>query len=166
MSRTISLNARTQFNAQFATSIPIVLVEITYQGQLARFSTDPTVRLSTEPLAYGTVHRGFNYEFVLMSAVLPDDKDNAPIGTSLSFENVAHDQASIIRAMTEPANVDMFVVLHTAPDSIEAQWIGLSGVRGTYNADAITLDISRDHYQSEPWPSERMTKSRFPGQFK
>lgn len=166
MSRTVSLNARAAFNAEETDAVPIVLVRIRYNDQVVRLSTDPTVRLSTDPLMYGTPHQGFNYDFVLMSAIIPDDKDDSPIGTSLVFENVTRDMASLIRAMTAPADVDVVVVLHTTPDVIEAQYLGLSGMRGSYNADAITFDISRKRYVSEPWPSERMTKARFPGLYK
>src|SRR5262249_10457401 len=113
-----------------------------------------------------TRHRGDTYEFVLMSVLLPDDKQDALPSVSLEFENVAADMASLLRAVATPATVDLTLVLSTDPDAIEEQYTGLLAVRGSYNAERVTLEIARQDITPRPWPAHRMTQSRFPGQFR
>jgi hypothetical protein len=66
MSRLVSLNVRVAANAEHASEVPVALVTITHPGLDApvRLSSDPTSRLSADPLRYGTYHRGDVYEFV------------------------------------------------------------------------------------------------------
>lgn len=168
MAREISLNARTAFNAQETDAIPVILVTITHESLVdpVRLSTDPTVRLSTEPLRYGTISDGEEFEFVLMSALVPSDHQGQSPKTSLSLANVDLDMASVIRSITSPATVDLTLVLHSAPNDVEEQWTGLQAVTGTYDANRVTLDISREPITSKPYPAFRQTRSRFPGLFR
>jgi hypothetical protein len=117
-------------------------------------------------LRYGTVHRGDEYEFVLLSALLPDDQESALPTVSLAFDNVAADIVEIVRSVTTPAAVDLALVLASDPDVIEEQHTGLRVLRASYDADRVTLDIARQELVPRPWPAHRMTESRFPGQFR
>jgi hypothetical protein len=106
------------------------------------------------------------YEFVLMSALLPDDQQDALPSVTLAFDNVAADKASLVRAVTTSAAVDIAVVLASDPDAIEEAYTGLSVARATYDAERITLEIARQDITPRPWPAHRMTQARFPGQFR
>lgn len=168
MPRTLSLNARAAFNAQQTDEVLVVLVEITHEDleETIRLSSDPTTRLSTDPLRYGTIHQGNEYEFVLMRAIWPDDREGSPPGASLAFENVAADMASIVRSITSPARVDLLAVLASSPDHIEEAYRDLRTSRATYDAGQIVIDITRELVVNEPWPAHRMTQNRFPGLFR
>jgi uncharacterized protein DUF1833 len=168
MPRELSLTARTAFNAERTDEVSVVLVTITHADleEPIRLSSDPTVRLSDDPLRYGTRHQGAEYEFVLVSAVLPDDREGQPIGVTLAFENVARDMASIARAVVTPAQADIVLVLASSPDEIEEAYTGLRAVRGTYDAARVTFEFSRQLATKKPWPAHRMTQNRFPGLFR
>jgi len=167
MGRLASLNARAAANAEQTDQVPILLVTVRHASlpEPAYLSSDPTVRLSADPLAYGTRHQGKAYGFVLMGAVLPDDQKDSPPKTTLAFENVDRDMAKALRSITPGtyASVDLTVVLAGTPDVIEARFTNLRGIRGTYDAAQVSLDVSREPFTSEPMPAGRMTANRFPG---
>jgi hypothetical protein len=168
MPRTLSLTMRSAANAAQSLVTPVVFVTITHADLDApvRLSSDPTERLSSDPLRYGTRHLGDIYDFVLMSALLPDDKEGALPVVTLAFENVAANMASVARAVLTPATVDLKVVLASSPDSIEEQYLGLQAAHVVYDKGRITLDITRETiFTRRPWPAGRMTQARFPGLF-
>jgi len=168
--RSVSLNARLAADAQGSAEIEVVLFRITHPdlGAPIRLSTDPTERLSIDPLRYGTrsswlTEDGSPYLFVLVSALVPDDKADAPATARLSFANVDNSIAALLRGFTTPAVVDMAVVLAASPDLVEFEQRGLDLVSAEGADDLVTLSLSRDRLTAEPWPSGKMTRSRFPG---
>jgi hypothetical protein len=169
MARIVSLDARRAFNAQETADVPIILVTITQpeiiDGPL-RLSSDPTVRLSIDPLEYGTRSRGEVYKFVLMAAVLPDDKEDALTSVQLMLENVEADMTKVVRASITPATMTFEMVMASAPDSVEMRWAGLVAMRTTYDAGQIMIEVSRESILGEPWPAHRMTQNRFPGLYR
>ncbi|KQO76419.1 DUF1833 family protein [Methylobacterium sp. Leaf88] len=169
MPNVVSLHARLAANEDQTDQVPVVLVTIRHPSLSAPayLSSDPTVRISADPLVYGTRHQGIVYPFVLMGAVLPDDEKDSPPKTTLTLENVDSDMAKAIRSITPGtyATVDMTVVLAGTPDIIEARYTNLRSVRGSYDAAQVSLDISAEPLTAEPWPAGRMTVSRFPGLF-
>jgi hypothetical protein len=161
----VSLNARLGANAQATDQIPVMLVTITGAGlpDPVYLSSDPTERISSSPLVYGTRHGGNVFQFVLMSAVLPDDKEDSPPKTTLIFENVSGDMAGAIRASITPATIRIDVVMAGTPDVLEASFTNLRGVQGTYDQNQVSYDVSREPFTTEPMPAGRMTQNRFPG---
>lgn len=168
MPRLVSLNARAAANAAYSDQLPVMLVEIRHPTlpEPVRLSTDPTVRVSTDPLVYGTFRGGNLYSFVLVSAVWPDDQQASPAKTTLVFENVDKDMVAPLRAIIDPVTVDLTVVLAGTPETAEAQFLKMRGIRGSWDASQVSLDISREPLTSEPMPAGRMTKARFPGLFR
>jgi len=165
MARLVSLHARAAIQGQETDQVPVMLATITHPSLSvpAYLSSDPTERISADPLVYGTRHAGIVFPFVLMGAVLPDDQDKSPPKTTLVFENVDADMGRVLRSIPSPASVDLAVVLAATPDVIELQFTGLRATRGSYDANQVSLDISREPFTSEPMPAGRMTKARFPG---
>lgn len=152
--------------AERTPELELLLVEITH-ADLAEpiyLSSDPTERLSTEPLVYGTTSNGIEYQFVLMGAVLPDDHKGTPPRTSLSFENIDSSYVELIRSFTTPAAVDLKVVFASAPDLVTQSYAGFQMTRVTYDEGSIKFDISREPFLSEPFGA-RQTKNLFPGLF-
>jgi hypothetical protein len=166
---TLSLSFRQAFNEESTDEYPVVLVEITPAGasEPVLICSEPVQRLSTDPLRYGVVHQGKKYQWVLMSAGLPDDQQGKPPSTTLIFENVVEDMAATVRGVTPGTQADVVlkVVLSSAPDEIEERYI-MKATSASYNAMQVSLDISREPIESEPWPAFRMTKDRFPGLFR
>lgn len=168
MPRVLSLNARQAMNAQETGDTPITLVTISHADleDPIRLSSDPTLRLAIDPLRYGTISNDEEYDFVLMAAELPDDKEDAPPSVSLSFVNVARDMASLFRAVTSPARIDLVQVMASAPDDPLITYLDLRAMNVTYDADRVVLEVGRDAMLNEPWPAHRMTQNRFPGLYR
>ena len=68
-----------------------------------------------------------------------------------------------LRSILTPVMIDLTVVRAADPETPEAKFTGFRGVKATYDASQITLEISREPFTSEPWPAGRMTYERFPG---
>jgi len=167
--RRVSLNARAAQDAAASDEVEVLLVRITHPDldEPIRLSSDPTERISVEPLAYGTRSAWGGtvavHWFVLASTVVPDDVDDAPAAATMILEAVDRDIASALRSTTARATVAMAVVLASSPDVVEAEWTDLQLVSAEGDAGEIRLSISRDPITSEPWPSRRMTRAAFPG---
>lgn len=165
MAKAISLTTRQAMNASSTAEVEVVLATITHQNLVTPvyLSSDPTLRLSTDPLYYGTRSGGKEYLFVLMSAILPDDQREAPPRVTLIFDNVNREIIDQLRSILTPVMIDLTVVRAADPETPEATFAGFRGVKATYDASQITLEISREPFTSEPWPAGRMTYERFPG---
>lgn len=175
MSRRISLNARLMQDAEASAEIQVVLIEISHPDLDApvRLSTDNTERVSEPPdIAYGTRSswRGANpvsepWLWIIASTVLPGDQEDAPAAATLVLENLDASMVQLLRSFTEPPEVAMAVVLASSPDEIEAEFDDLQIVSMDATAGEITLSISRELIEDEPFPSGRMSYARFPGLF-
>lgn len=168
--RRLSLNARVTLDAGATDEIYVVLLRFTHPSldKPVFLSTDPTQRLSIEPLMYGTYSSWLNpdrepFLFILASTMVPDDKEDAPAAATVILETVDKDMATVLRSIKDRATVDMAVVLASSPDVIEAEWTGLRLMTANGNASEITLTISRESIFEEPFPYGRMTRARFPG---
>lgn len=170
--RRLSLNARLAHDDQVSSEIEIALFVVTHPELSApiRLSTDNTERLSDDPLIYGTrsAWAGANpisepYLWIIASAVLPDEAEDAPASAQVVIENLDARMVETLRSFTTPATVRMAVVLASSPDLVEAEWTGLTITRANVTSGDITLSLSRDEVELEPFPSGRMTRHRFPG---
>ena len=165
MAKYYSITARTAFNAPAAEEVGVVLAKVTHPDldEPVYLSSDPTERLSTDPLIYGTRRSGQDWLFVFMGAMVPDDQKDVPPRASLVFDNVRREIVDQLRSIITPVSVDLTVVLASDPENVEAQYTDLKGVKAGGEANQITLEISREPFTDEPWPSGRMTWERFPG---
>ena len=170
--RRVSLNARQAQDAVSTEEIYVALFEITHPDleEVIRLSTDPGERFSTDPLIYCTrsTWRGANpvtepWLWTIASALLPSDLDDAPASASIVLENLDSDMVEICRSVISPPSIYMAVVLADSPDVIEAEFLDLQILAADIDAGSITLSISRDEIEAEPFPSGRMTRDRFPG---
>lgn len=165
----VSWSFRRAFNEESTDELPVILVEITPAGATEPqcLCSEPVQRLSTDPLRYGVVHQGKEYPWVMMAASWPDDQEDSPPTTKLLFENVAEDMAATVRGVTPgtQAQVVLKMVLSSAPDAIEESYV-MKATNGGYNAQQVSLDVSREPIESEPWPAFRTTKVNFPGLYR
>lgn len=164
----VSLSWRSAFNAESTDEEPVVLVVFTVPGGDTHYlSSHPTQRLSIDPLRYGTMHDGQEYGFVLMSMAWPDDQEGKAPSTSLVFENVVEDMAAAARAITpgQQADVTMMLVLTSDTEFVEERY-EMKATGATYNAQQVTLTVSREPIETEPWPAQCMTKNNMPGLYR
>ena len=159
--------------AEASSNDAIVLVTIAHPNLSAPvyLSSHPTQRLTTDPLTYGTITGPLNnqviYQFVLMSAVVPGDSNDAGSKAQLVLENVESDMVKVIRSFTDYATVDFKLVMASNPNFVERHFPDRRIAKATCDASKVTLDIIRWPIEMdsimEAWPSMRMTRSRFPG---
>lgn len=169
--RRLSLNARTAHDAAATDEVEVVLMRISHPDleTPVRLSTDPTERISVEPLVYGTRSTWAGgavdtpYLFVIASAVLPDDQEDAPPVATIALEVVDRDMAAVLRSTTTRATVDVATVLASSPDEVESEWWGLELIGVDGDAGEIRLQVGREPLDQEPWPARRMTREAFPG---
>lgn len=165
----VSLSMRASAYAEETPDVAIVLVTITHPSLAAPvyLSSDPTQRLSVDPLAYGTISNGVTYQFVLMSAIVPGDGNDTSSKAQLELENVESDMVKVMRSFTDYATVDFKLVMASNPDFVERHFPDRRIAKATATAEKVTLDIIRWPIEMESimesWPSGRQTRSRFPG---
>lgn len=170
--RRLSLNQRLALDAQASDEIEVVLFRIDHPDLAApiRLSTDNTEVLSEDPLIYCTrsTWSGADpatdpYLWIVASALLPSDLEDAPSAAQIALENLDSEMVELLTSFTAPATVDMAVVLASSPDTPEAEWAGLQILAADIDAGAITLSLSREEIEAEYFPTMRMNRDRFPG---
>tara|TARA_B100000378_G_scaffold207273_1_gene170431 strand:- start:412 stop:936 length:525 start_codon:yes stop_codon:yes gene_type:complete len=170
--RRVSFNARTAFDAETGGDIEVALFvfEHALLPQPIRLSTDPTERLSTEPYMLGTRSNwsGANpvtdpYLFVLASAEVPGDMEDAPASATLVLENVDNEIASVLRSFVDYATVHMAVVLAGSPNLVEVEYRDMKLVSADGDSGEVRIAIGRHPIEDERVPMDRFTKDRFPG---
>lgn len=173
--RRVSLNARTSSDSATSAEVEVALIMIEHPALDApvRLSTDPTERLSIEPLMYGTRTNWMDSDpssepflFVLASAELPSDLEDAPAAASIVLENVGSDIAELMRSFTDQPSVHIAVVMASSPDLVEVEYRGMVMTGASGNANEISIDVSRAPIEEESVPMDRFTKDRFPGVFR
>ncbi len=152
-------------HAEATDEVAVALVTITHDDldTPIRLSSDPTERISLDPLAYGTRTRTDVFYFVLMSVIIPDESRGTPARSQLVLENVTSDMVALVRSIVSPAKCRIDIVAASNPDMIERTYDDLEITKASYDADRVTLEVGLENFANEPWPSQRMTKSRFPG---
>lgn len=167
MSRTLSLTLRAAMFAEETGEVPVCLITIAHASlaEPLRFSTDPTERLSVDPLRYGTTSRGEVYDFLPVAVRLPDDRDEAPPALSLVLDNIDRETIALLRSTVDPAEVTVEVVLASAPDDVEISFPAFDLTEADYAAQTVTLTVAIDALQTEPFPSGSFTPAQFSGLF-
>ena len=170
MSRYVSFNAREAGDASASDQIEVVLVIVEHPdlAEPERLSSDNKVRLSVEPLQYGTLsswrtQSGEPFRFIGMGAQLPDDADDGPANGSLVVE--LHDQRLVdaLRSTVTPATIHMALVMADTPDLVEAEFVGMELAGADIGAGEATLQFGLKPVLAERNPSDRMTRQQFPG---
>ncbi|SDX90516.1 hypothetical protein SAMN05444336_112124 [Albimonas donghaensis] len=168
------MNARQALDAASSAEVEVALFVIEHPSLASpvRLSTDPTERLSADPLIYGTRSSWFGankvtepYLFVLVSAELPGDQDDAPAAATLVLESVDNDIAKLLRSFTDRPVIHMAVVLASSPDLVEMECRDLRIVAAEGDAGQVSLTLTRAPIEDETVPMDRFTRDRFPGLF-
>jgi hypothetical protein len=160
----LPLTVRGILHAEHTGEMEVALVTITHPNLATpvRVSSDPTQRLSSEPLRYGTISNSIEYEFILMSAIVPDDQKGTPPRTAIVLDNVTAGLVALVRSFTSPATAEIALVLASAPDVVFQRYKRLRTIRCSFDDSTVTIDLSREPFTSEPF-GRRQTKDGFPG---
>jgi hypothetical protein len=160
---------------------PLLLITIEHEDlpEPIRLSSDNTVRLSDEPLLYGTKSRlsgstsgagnlviPADFLFVLMSFALPDDQEEGTTSTDLVLARVDDEMVDVVRSFSTPATVHFHVVLAGDPDYVDFEWTDLRTISTGWNDASITLTISREDDLGYGWPNLLMDKKNAPGLYR
>ncbi|MDX8354362.1 hypothetical protein [Cognatiyoonia sp. IB215182] len=169
------MNARTALDAATSSEVEVVLIQIDHPDLPTpiRLSTDPTERISTDPLIYGTrsTWLGANpatepFLFMLMAADIPGDLEDAPAAATFVLENVSQDITAVLRSFIDRPSVQLAVVLASSPDVIEVEYRGMVMISSDGAVGEVSIQVSRAPIEDENVPMDRFTKDRFPGLFR
>lgn len=165
--RSLSLNFRKELFAQESGKVAALLLTITHPDLVdpIRISTDPTERITIEPLRYGTVSRGETYYFVAAEVHLPDEVEKSPPTSRLMIENVTRELVPLARSVTSPPSVKIEGIVAAAPDTIEFEVPALDMVNLSYDAGYLTFDLVMDALANEACPAGSFDPASFPGLF-
>jgi hypothetical protein len=170
--RQLSLTYRLSLDARETTEFGVVLMKIsTASGLVVRVSSDPTERLSVEPLTYGTrstwlTYDGAPFQFIVQSVQVPDDRDELLPAAKMMIDGFDPAILAAFRSTTEQVRVDLGLVTASSPDVVEEQWLDLRLVAVEWNRSGFALSISDEQAMAEPLCGFRMSRQHLPGLFK
>ena len=163
--RLLSLNFRQALFAQESAEVPIFLLTITHETLATpiRLSTDPTTRLSDDPLQYGTTSRGETYLYAGVDVSIPDEQDKQAPRSKLTIANVTRDLVPLARSVSTPPSIKIEAVLASDLDTVEMTWPALDMSHLTYDASFLVFDLTMDALVTEPYPALTFSAAAFPG---
>ncbi|MBB3297906.1 MULTISPECIES: DUF1833 family protein [unclassified Rhizobium] len=167
MSRNVSDRFREVVYAQETDEVVICLLTVTHEdlGTPIYLSSDPTERLSDDPLIYGTNSRGNEYLFLPFEFTLPDDDSDSPPRVQLSMDNTDRSLVTILRSIATPADIKVELVLASDLSTIEIQLPALQLSDVTMDDGRISATLVADALINEPHPAQLFTPGSFPGLF-
>lgn len=165
--RILSLNFRSSQFAQESGEVPIFLLTITHPRLDAPIylSTDPTARLTTDPLTYGTASRDLTFLYAGVDVTLPDEQDKTPPASKLTIQNVTRGLIPLARSVSTPPSVQIEAVLASALDTVEMTWPVMDMSNLTADMSTLQFDLTVDALTTEPYPSGTFNPADFPALF-
>lgn len=167
MSRTLSAGMLAAMYAQETDEVPIALLTVTHDDLVdpIYLSSDPTERISDDPLVYATTSRGEEYLFLPFEFTLPDDRTDAPSGVTLTVDNINRDLVALLRSISTPASITLEIVLASSPDDVEIQLPSMLLSNVSIDDLVVQGDLIVDALFNEPFPAGTFTPGAFPGLF-
>jgi len=167
VSRAVSDRFREAVYAQETDEVPICLLTVTHEtlDDPIYISSDPTTRLSDEPLIYGTDSRGEQYIFLPFEFTLPDDKSDSAPRVLLTMDNINRELVALLRSFSTPPSVKLEIVLASDPDVVEITVPVLQMSDSTFEDHTISSTTVADPLINEPHPAGQFTPGAFPGLF-
>ncbi|MBX4944644.1 DUF1833 family protein [Rhizobium binae] len=167
MSRDISSGFLNAIYSQETDEVPICLLTVTHEslGEPIYISSDPTTRLSDQPLVYGTESRGEQYIFLPFEFTLPDDRSDSPPRVELTMDNIDRSLVSILRTFMTPPSIKLEIILASDPDLVEITMPVLQMSDTTIEDHTISVNLIADALINEPHPAGQFTPGSFPGLF-
>ena len=167
MSRDLSSGFLAAIFAQETDEVPICLLTITHQDLSSPIylCSNPTERISDDPLIYATNSRGNQYLFLPFDFTMPDDRyDSAPT-VNLVIDNIDRTLIGLLRSISSPASITVEIILASSPDQVEISLPGLQLGNAKMEEHSVTIDLIADPLVNEPFPGGSFTPGAFPGLF-
>lgn len=122
-----------------------------------------------EPLRFvnnweSIVSRGNVYIAFPFELELPEQDPDSAGEARIRFDNIDRQIVQTIRAIFEPPEVTLEIILASQPSTIEASFSGLTLRNVEYDANTVSGILRFEDIMAEP-VSVQMTPQRFPGLF-
>lgn len=175
MTRPISYNARVSQDEAVSDEVAVVLMEFRHPSTSAalRLSTDPTERLTTSPLAYGTrsTWRGADpatepFVFAMVQVELPGEMKDTGIEMRMYVSALDSTLLSTLRSFRTFATCHAGLFRASAPDIPEAQWPDLVLTDASMSDSTVELVLRSRQIEAEIFPAAHMTQNRFPALYR
>lgn len=147
--------------------VVICLLTVTHPdlGAPIYLSSDPTERISLDPLIYATISRTQEYLYLPFDFTLPEDKSDSPPRIQLSMDNTDRSLVTLLRSISSPATILVELVLASTPNDVEIAMPSLELSDVTIDQGRITATLVADSLINEPHPARLFTPGAFPGLF-
>lgn len=167
MARSISLTLLAEMFKEQTDYALIALLEISHPtfAETIYLSSDPTERVSTDPLYYRTIHDTQEYIFAPFKITLPDDREDMAPTCNFVVENVSREIIARVRSIDPrqgQPTLDLKLITSADLDFVEIEYPQFDIVSFQYNADAITFTAQINALVEEPYPGSTMDPSGFP----
>lgn len=166
MARNLSPGFLAGLYAQETDEVVVCLLTVTHDdlSEPIYLSSDATVRLSDDPLVYGTMSRGYEFLYLPFEFTLPDDKSDSPPRVQLAIDNTDRELVAQLRSFSTPASVKVELVLASDLDTVEVQLPALQ-LSDVTLSETISATLVADGLINEPHPGRQFTPGSFPGLF-
>lgn len=124
------------------------------------FDTIYLVNNTVDILSQGNIYRAFP-----MKVTLPPDDGETSREASITFSNVTLELIDELRSITDPLNVEMEMILASAPDTVQYSVNDLKLRNIKYNAQEIQGTLYLDNFLNTEMTSEQYTPENYPGIF-
>lgn len=165
--RTVSLEFLNAAYSQETDEVIICLLTFYHEDseEPIYLSSDPTTRISDNPLIYATYSRGNEYLYLPFEFTLPDDKSDSPPRVQITLDNVNRQLVSLLRSFTSPPTVKLELILASDPDTVEVELPVLKMSSVQITEKNISAELVADSLINEPFPGRSFTPGAFPGLF-
>lgn len=167
MARPLSSGFLAGLYAQESGEVPVCLLTVTHDelDEPIRLSSDPTTRISDDPLIYATYSRSDEYLYLPFEFTLPDDKSDSPPRVQLSLDNTERSLVAVLRSFSSPASITVELVLASDADHVEVELPALQLSDVSIEEGRISATLVADPLINEPHPAGQFTPGAFPGLF-
>jgi hypothetical protein len=169
MSRNVSATARQAMYSQETEEVFVLLLEISNEddpGDPIRVALDSS-NLDSKLTVDGTDTHPAAVTFAggFFRIELPEEAGDNVSTVRMSVDNVDRKIVEAIRRASEPPEVDMWIVLRSTPDVVEAGPYFLVLESATYDATTVTGELSFEDVTNRRFPKHEFTPHFTPGLF-
>ena len=163
--RIIPLSALQSMFALEAEEFPLILLTLSRPGQIIRLSSDPTQRISEDPIAYGTPSRGETFVYFPFELTLPQDQAESVPRMNIRVENVSAEIGWWLRSSTVKPAATVEIISSGDLDNPIAVFpdFDLASFRG--GTMMVEGNFVLSNLENEPYPAGTFNPGYFPGLF-
>jgi len=168
--REISLNTLRSMYALSADEYPILLISISRgEEDVIRISSDPTQRISEDPIGYGTISSVSGaeetYAFFPFDITLPQDDGNTVPRMRFVVPNISAEIGWWLRGSLVVPVVTVILISSGDLDTAIATFPDFEMTNFNAGTMSIQGDLSLSNLEREPFPAGTFSPAYFPGLF-